>query len=72
MVVIIFISRFHRAHRPNMEDMRGIEGLFDKLNKEAEEAVARHEKYKELGTTSDYNTEKKNGQDNLTNTKGCV
>ena len=56
-----------------MEDMRGIEGLFEKLEKEAEEAAVRHEKYKELGQnvnkqlTPDYNNDgtkysEKNGE----------
>ena len=35
-----------------LEDLRGIEGLFEKLCVEADESA--HVKYKELGTTSDY------------------
>ena len=46
--------RFQRAHRPFMEDLRGIEGLFEELLKEADEAAHSQVKYKELGSTSEY------------------
>ena len=49
-----FFFRFQRAHRPFMEDLRGIEGLFEELMKEADEATQFQVKYKELGSTSDY------------------
>ena len=45
--------RFQRAHRPHMEDLRGIEGLFEELMNEADEATKSQVKYKELGSTSD-------------------
>ena len=37
-----------------MEDLRGIEGLFEELMKEADEATQFQVKYKELGSTSEY------------------
>ena len=37
-----------------MEDLRGIEGLFEELMKEADEAAQSQVKYKELGSTSEY------------------
>jgi len=46
--------KFQRAHRPFMEDLRGIEGLFEELMKEADEAAQSQVKYKELGSTSEY------------------
>jgi len=46
--------KFQRAHRPFMEDLRGIEGLFELLMKEADEAAQFQVKYKELGSTSEY------------------
>jgi hypothetical protein len=46
--------KFQRAHRPFMEDLRGIEGLFEELMKEADEATQFQVKYKELGSTSEY------------------
>ena len=48
---LIFVLRFYRAHRAEMEDMVGIEGLFHELTLEAEEAKANKEKYKELGSS---------------------
>jgi hypothetical protein len=37
-----------------MEDLRGIEGLYEELMKEADEATQFQVKYKELGSTSEY------------------
>ena len=37
-----------------MEDLQGIEGLFEELMKEADEAAQSQVKYKELGSTSEY------------------
>merc|ERR1712223_430043 len=55
--------RFCRAHRSKIEDMRGIEGLYDNLLEEADEAVANKIKYKELGSKICENGDKlkKNG-----------
>ena len=55
--------RFCRAHRSKIEDMRGIEGLYDNLLEEADEAVANKIKYKELGSKICENgdNQKKNG-----------
>jgi len=47
-------QKFQRAHRPLMEDLRGIEGLFEELMREADEAAQSQVKYKELGSTSKY------------------
>ena len=62
--------RFCRAHRPILEDMRGIEGLYDNLLAEADEAVAKRVKYKELGSKINENGHKQeNGKKVVIN--GC-
>ena len=49
-----------------MEDLRGIEGLFEELMKEADEATQFQVKYKELGSTSEYRSVPCLNQRNLT------
>ena len=53
-----------------LEDMRGIEGLYDNLLAEADEAVAKRVKYKELGSKINENGHKQeNGKKVVIN--GC-
>lgn len=44
--------KFLRDHRPILEDLRGIEGLFEKLCHEADDANKANVKYKELGEST--------------------
>ena len=57
-----------------MEDMRGIEGLYDNLLEEADEAVANKIKYKELGSKICENgdNQKKNGSVQINLAPGSV
>ena len=63
LIIFCCYYRFCRAHRSKIEDMRGIEGLYDNLLEEADEAVANKIKYKELGSKICENgdNQKKNG-----------
>merc|ERR1712029_226997 len=63
----ILEQRFYRAHRPQLEDMTGIEGLFETLTTEAQEAANQHVKYKELGSCLPDYHKAANGTNGTTN-----
>ena len=65
--IALISSRFYRAHRPHLEDMRGIEGLFENLTTEAEEAAKKQLKCKELGENLPTHHQVANGTNGTTN-----